>query len=115
MPYTTYALFKAIRSHQISSPRVEASSRFGTPNACNLCHLDKTLAWTQAKLMDRYRHLPAYLTAEQKSVSVALLWLLKGHAAHRVIAGWHLGWPPAQPAAGISLLSPYTSQLLSDP
>jgi formate-dependent nitrite reductase cytochrome c552 subunit len=42
MPHTTYALLKGIRSHQIESPRVRASARYGVPNACNLCHLDRT-------------------------------------------------------------------------
>lgn len=42
MPHTSYALFRAIRSHQIASPGVAASARYGTPNACNLCHLDRT-------------------------------------------------------------------------
>jgi hypothetical protein len=46
MPYTTYGLLKTIRSHQISSPSVAASLQTGRPNACNLCHLDRTLAWT---------------------------------------------------------------------
>ena len=36
MPHTSYALFRAVRSHQISSPAVQASVRFGTPNALGL-------------------------------------------------------------------------------
>src|SRR5262249_37039935 len=40
MPHTTYGLLKTIRSHQISSPSVQASLDTGRPNACNLCHLD---------------------------------------------------------------------------
>ena len=49
MPYTTYGLLKTIRSHTDQQSvgrrrRVET----GRPNACNLCHLDKTLAWTVA-------------------------------------------------------------------
>ena len=46
MPHTTYGLLKTIRSHQISSPSVQASLATGRPNACNLCHLDKTHQWT---------------------------------------------------------------------
>src|SRR5262249_13931342 len=46
MPYTSYGLLRALRSHQISSPTVAVTVRSGRPNACNLCHLDKTLAWT---------------------------------------------------------------------
>src|SRR4029453_3531650 len=43
MPFTTYGLLKTVRTHQISSPSVKATLETGRPNACNLCHLDKTL------------------------------------------------------------------------
>src|SRR4030095_10106030 len=39
MPLTSYALFGAIRSHQIKSPELDGSARFGVPNACNLCQI----------------------------------------------------------------------------
>ncbi len=115
MPHTTYALFKGIRSHQISSPRLEASARHGVPNACNLCHLDQTLAWTRQHLRERYGTPPPPLAEEQEKVSAALLWLLKGHAAQRAIAAWHTGWKPAQETSGTDWLAPFTAQLLDDP
>jgi predicted CXXCH cytochrome family protein len=115
MPHTSYALFGAIRSHQIGSPNLESSARFGVPNACNLCHLDKTLAWTQTNLIQRYGGTEVALTDEQKSVSAALLWLLKGHAAQRVITAWHLGWAPAQRTSGADWLAPFQARLLADP
>ncbi len=55
MPFTTYGLLKAIRSHQVSSPSVQA--KFGKragPIACNQCHQDKTLAWTSDYLSRWY-------------------------------------------------------------
>lgn len=115
MPHTTYALFSAIRSHQIQSPRADASARFGTPNACNLCHLDRTLAWTQDQLVSRYGHRPVALSREQQDTSAALLWLLQGNAAQRVITAWHVGWEPAQRTSGTDWLAPFQSQLLADP
>lgn len=115
MPYTSYALLKAIRSHQISSPKVEASARFGTPNACNLCHLDKTLAWAQRNLVKQYGHKQIELTVEQRDVAASILWLLKGNAAQRVIAAWHTGWEPAQRASGNDWLAPFSARLLGDP
>jgi hypothetical protein len=114
MPHTTYALFKAIRSHQISSPNVAASARHGTPNACNLCHLDRTLAWTQEALADRYAQPKTALTTEQQNISAFLLWLVKGHAAQRAVAAWHGGWQPAQEASGTNWLAPFLAQTLSD-
>ena len=96
MPHTTYALLGAIRNHQVQSPSAGRSIRHGVPNACNLCHLDQTLDWTQQQLAKRYGHEPLPLSAEQRSTSAALLWLLKGHAAQRAIAAWHAGWQPAR-------------------
>jgi hypothetical protein len=38
------------RSHRISSPTDPRILSTGMPNACNLCHLDKSLAWTLESL-----------------------------------------------------------------
>ena len=115
MPHTTYALFGAIRTHQIKSPDVTSSAQFGTPNACNLCHLDKSLEWTQKHLIDRYGYPEVKLDREQRTVSATLLWLLKGHAAQRAIAAWHMGWEPATKASGADWQAPFQAQLLTDP
>jgi predicted CXXCH cytochrome family protein len=115
MPYATYALLGGIRSHQIESPQVSSSIRHGVPNACNLCHLDKTLAWSQDHLAKWYEYEKLPLSEEQQFVSAALLWLLKGHAAQRAIAAWHVGWKPAQEASGSDWLAPHQAQLLADP
>ncbi|MEN9676420.1 MAG: hypothetical protein RIS76_2316 [Verrucomicrobiota bacterium] len=114
MPHSTYALFKAIRTHEIASPQVVSSARYGVPNACNLCHLDRTLAWTQEHLMKRYGHREVPLSEEQRTTSAALLWLLKGNAAQRVITAWHFGWEPAQKTSGTHWMAPFLSQSLAD-
>jgi len=115
MPHTTYALLGAIRNHQIQSPSAKRSIRHGVPNACNLCHLDQTLDWTQQQLAKRYGHEPLPLSAEQRSTSAALLWLLKGHAAQRAITAWHAGWQPAREVSGGDWLAPHLARLLDDP
>jgi predicted CXXCH cytochrome family protein len=115
MPHTTYALFSAIRNHQIESPDLAGSVQHGTPNACNLCHLDKTLAWTQEHLAPWYGYELQNLSYDQQNVAAALLWLLKGHAAQRVIVAWHTGWKPAQEASGADWLAPFVAKLLADP
>jgi hypothetical protein len=115
MPHTSYALFGAIRSHQIKSPSVAKSIRFGTPNACNLCHLDKSLAWAQEQMQRWTSESPLPLTPDQQSVSAAALWMLKGNAAQRAIAAWHAGWKPAQDVSGTDWLAPMLAPLLSDP
>ena len=115
MPHTTYALLGGIRNHQIQSPSAKRSIRHGVPNACNLCHLDQTLDWAQQHLAKRYGHEPLPLSAEQKSTSAALLWLLKGHAAQRAITAWHAGWQPAREISGGDWLAPHLARLLEDP
>jgi predicted CXXCH cytochrome family protein len=54
MPFTSYALFTAIRSHRIDSPSARRTAEYGRPNACNLCHVDRTLAWTDETLRKWY-------------------------------------------------------------
>src|SRR5262249_16962332 len=41
MPYTSYGLLRALRSHTITVPTVRESVEVGRPNACNACHLDR--------------------------------------------------------------------------
>lgn len=115
MPHTTYGLLKAIRSHQIDSPNVAAKLQTGRPQACNLCHLDKTLGWTAEHLNSWYSQPIPELTTEQKTVSATVVDLLSGDAGQRAIAAWHMGWQPAQAASGQSWLAPYLGQLLEDP
>ena len=115
MPHTTYALFNAIRTHQIQSPRLKSSTEFGVPNACNLCHLDKSLGWAQDHMADRYGSEDLKLTEEQKSISAGLLWMLKGHAAQRAVAAWHAGWEPAIEVSNPDWMAPFLIPLLEDP
>lgn len=115
MPHTVYGLMKAIRSHQVDSPSAQASLKTGRPNACNLCHLDKTLAWTAEKLSAWYGIAPPELSQEQKTYSAAAVWLLRGDAGQRALLAWHMGWAPARQASGERWLAPYLAQLLEDP
>jgi len=107
MPYTTYGLLKTIRSHQISSPSVQATLATGRPDACSLCHLDKTLAWTAATLDAWYGTPRPALGDDEQTVAASVLWLLKGDAGQRAIVAQAMGWPAAQRAAGSAWLTPY--------
>jgi hypothetical protein len=115
MPYTTYGLLKTIRSHQISSPSVKANLDTGRPNACNLCHLDKTLGWTSESLEKWYGTPKPELTEDERSVAASLLVLLKGDAGQRAIISQGMGWAPAQQASGTNWLAPYLALSLDDP
>jgi len=114
MPYTTYGLLKTIRSHQISSPSVQSTLETGRPNACNLCHLDKTLAWTAASLQDWYRTPTPTLTDDEQSIAATVLTLLKGDAGQRAIVAQSMGWAPAQLASGAAWMAPYLALMQQD-
>jgi Cytochrome c552 len=128
MPFTTYGLLKTIRSHQISSPSVQATLQTGRPNACNLCHLDKTLAWTGEQLdrwygqkgvrplftFDVKRGLTPF-SEDDRTIAASLLTLLKGDAGQRAIAAQAMSWRAAQDTSGTSWMAPYLALLLNDP
>ena len=115
MPHTTYGLLKTIRSHQISSPSVQASLETGRPNACNLCHLDKTHQWT-AEYLERWYNTPQppSMSEDDRTVAAALVSLLKGDAGQRAIIAQAFGWRAAQQAAGTTWMAPYVGLLLND-
>lgn len=115
MPHTTYGLFGAMRSHRIDNPSVDQSSLHGRPNACNLCHLDRTLEWTGQHMSEWYGQPSPTLNSQQREIAAALLWLLKGEAVQRALASWHLGWEPAREASGRHWQAPFLAQLLDDP
>ncbi|MBN2577662.1 MAG: ammonia-forming cytochrome c nitrite reductase subunit c552 [Pirellulales bacterium] len=47
MPTTTFALMRRT-DHSMRPPMPAATTAFGSPNACNLCHADKDAAWADA-------------------------------------------------------------------
>jgi hypothetical protein len=115
MPYTSYALFRGIRSHHIDSPSAESNPRSNKPNACNLCHVDRTLRWTAETLSAWYGITTPSLPAAAGDTSLVLEKLLAGDAAERAIAAWALGRPEARRAAGTGFQPPFLGQLLQDP
>jgi predicted CXXCH cytochrome family protein len=54
MPRTVYSIKAQIRDHSMSVPAPENTLRHGIPNACNLCHKDRTPQWAQAKVKEWY-------------------------------------------------------------
>jgi predicted CXXCH cytochrome family protein len=115
MPFTSYALFSGIRSHRIDIPSAELTATTERPNACNLCHIDRTLSWTAREL----ERLDAIATPSlgRRSSDVALMLedLLAGDAAERAIAAWALGRPEAQRAAGTGFQAAFLAELVTDP
>jgi Flp pilus assembly protein TadD len=46
MPTRTYMVVDARRDHSFRVPRPDFSVAYGTPNACNQCHKDKSASWS---------------------------------------------------------------------
>jgi len=115
MPYTTYGLLKTIRSHTIGSPSAQESLATGRPNACNLCHLDRTLKWTADALQRWYGTAVPSVGSDDASTAASLVWLLKGDAGQRAIVAQAMAWPPAQEASGTAWMAPHLARLLDDP
>jgi hypothetical protein len=113
MPRTTYGLFGAMRAHRIDVPSARVSQASGRPNACNLCHADRTLAWTARHLERWYGQEPLDLGAEPE-VAAAVRWLLAGDAAQRAIVAWNVGQEASRQASGSVTLVPFLANALDD-
>lgn len=107
MPKTSYALLSAVRSHRIDSPDPTKDK----PNACNLCHLARSLAWTAGVLEKWYGHRYASPSEVAEGARLAL----SGDAAMRVLVADALGSPGAIAATGRSWQAPLLAELRRDP
>ncbi len=115
MPNTNYGLLKATRSHLINSPSAEETLSTGRPNACNLCHLDKSLKWTADSLKEWFDQPAPQLRGEfARNVSLAVDMALRGDAGQRAMIAWHMGWEPARKASSEAWLPAYLSILMDD-
>jgi hypothetical protein len=115
MPYTSYGLMRALRSHLVDVPTVTASVQTGRPNACNGCHLDRTLAWTAEHLRSWWGIETEALSDDDRSVAASVRWLLEGDAGQRALVAWAYGWAPARGASDSDWQAPHLAVLLEDP
>jgi hypothetical protein len=96
MPRTSYALLGAIRSHRVDSPVFDARTR-DKPNACNLCHLDRSEAWAAKQTAAWFGDAPRFLLDRSAALSAAVevpsgaVFALAGDAAVRAITAAALG------------------------
>lgn len=114
MPHSTYGLLKMTRAHQISTPSVQETQTAGRMNACNLCHLDKSLDWSGSYLNKWYGQEHS-TTGVSPEVAQSILTAIRGDAAARAMVAWHYGWPAAQEASGSGWLAPFLAILVTDP
>lgn len=115
MPYTSYALLMATRSHGIDNPSASGDGGRARPNACNLCHLDRSIGWTADRLTAWYGQPRPTLSDEAESLAAGAVWMLRGDGVQRALAAWHMGWEPARRASDEASLQPALVTLLGDP
>ena len=103
MPKISEGLQDATRTHRIFSPTNVDNIEANQPNACNLCHLEKTIDWTVARLSEWHGYdakaSEAKIAANSpnRDGAVGLGWLTGNHHATRLSAAQALilarqGW-----------------------
>jgi len=88
MPRLVMGIDRYVRSHRISSP-TDPAMLGQVPNACNLCHLDRSLGWTLDALAARHgvRIDAAQLAAPlDLDTATGALWLASPSPGIRLIA-----------------------------
>ena len=90
MPRLNEGLQDMVRTHTIFSPTERSMLETGQPNACNMCHTDRTIDWTLKYLMEWYgatydegRIATAY---PDRSAPVAVGWLKSTESHVRLVA-----------------------------
>jgi hypothetical protein len=92
MPRATQGLEEVVRTHRISSPTELRMLAAGSANACNLCHLDRSIAWTLRELEQRWKKKiepgPDWARAYGGSLDnpVGLAWLHGPDSSMRLVA-----------------------------
>jgi hypothetical protein len=91
MPRLVEGIGAVVRSHRISSPAAPGMLATAAPNACTLCHLDRSIRWTVDELARGWgvtvRPDAAWLRAYgDLDHPVGTVWLTGRHAAMRLAA-----------------------------
>jgi hypothetical protein len=115
MPYTSYGLITAMRTHRIDVPNVRTTVEIGRPDACTSCHLDRSLGWAAEQLQAQYGIPAPELTEDQRTVPASVLLGMTGDAGQRALVAWAAGWPEAVAASPAAPLPALLGQLMEDP
>lgn len=91
MPRINEGLQDVVRTHTIFSPTEPRMIEANHPNACNLCHVDRSIDWTLGYLKDWYQadgYSAAKIIANypQRDEPVAIGWLNSSHHGTRLVA-----------------------------
>lgn len=90
MPHINEGMQDVVRTHTIFSPTNADMIESNQPNACNLCHVEKSIDWTLQYLLlwygQRYAESQIAQNYPSRKASVALGWLQSPHEATRLVA-----------------------------
>ena len=115
MPFTSYGLLSGTRSHRMDGPTASGARTRARPNACNLCHLDRTLGWTADHLADWYGQPRRELPPRPELEPAGVVWMLTGDAAQRGVVAWHASYPPAVEASDMEAVRTALALTMEDP
>jgi hypothetical protein len=93
MPRIVHGFDGMNRTHRICSPSDSGILESGMANACNLCHLDRSLAWTRDALAAGWGkrvELPGFLEevfGKDHQTPAGLAWLAQPSGMLKVVAG----------------------------
>lgn len=107
MPRVTMGIDRYVRSHRISSPTDRVMIAAAAPNACNLCHLDRSIRWTLDELRSRFdvRVSPGNLDAYgDPDEAVGTVWLASDEPDIRVTAA--MAYARVKPLGALRELRP---------
>lgn len=113
MPKINEGMQDVVRTHMIYSPTQADMLAANHPNACNLCHLDKSIGWTVGHLQQWYGTLANGAAILQQlpspTESAGKAWIQGAHEATRLVAA------EAAVVNGAKWLLPDVVGMLDDP
>jgi hypothetical protein len=103
MPRQVLGLDAVVRTHRVGPPVQEALAARGLANACNLCHLDRSLSWTLSELERgwgrRLTPRPAWDGYKDHDRPLGELWLRGPDTGMRLVAAQSYARSPLGKAA----------------
>jgi len=110
MPETTYMVVDPRRDHSMRIPRPDLALEYGTPNACNQCHTDKSTEWAVEEFAKLWPEAAQPYQNWTKSIELARSGLPQSEIALiKVIRDQNI--PAIARATAVSELRPYLSPL----
>ncbi len=95
MPRMVYGVLEIHRSHRIEIPDPAHDAETGRPDACTLCHLDRSLRWAASSMREwwgeRYRLPERRANGAPLELADALASLVCGDAVQRAVYAQALG------------------------